>query len=296
MLEKIRYVNSRGESIVFGESGIFVNENDLRDWEWEYSTEYNRVRNLARKRKERTLPVQIWAETEAQGINIKNRLHDVTEVDVVAGSPGRLYVGDWYIPCYVVGSAKSGYLVSKSILTVMLTLVVESGSWYCSELISFNERKSLTSAKVGEALVGFARVGSTGAEGDGTTLYLYDYDYPKGYSFAVQGNYLVNDCAAPCAWKIVVHGKAANPAITIGGKVHRLNYEIPEGSYVEIDSRERTIMLYDADGRGTSLFRYRDKVDDIFEAIPNGMHWISWNGDYAFSIELYKERSEPRWT
>lgn len=296
MLEKIKYVNSRGESIVFGENGIYANENDLRDWEWEYSTDYNRVRNLARKRKERTLPVRIWAETEAQGLNLKNRLHDVTEVDVVAGTPGRLYVGNWYIPCYVVGSLKSGYLWNKGILTVSLTLAVESGSWYSSELISYGDHGALTSAKVGEALVGFAHVGSSGSEEDGTTLYLYDYGYPKGYAYTTHGNYLVNDCAAPCAWKITVHGKAANPVITIGGEPHRLEYEIPEGSHVEIDSRERTIMLYDAAGNAENLFRYRDKVDDIFSLIPTGMHWVDWNGDYNFSVELYKERSEPRWT
>lgn len=298
MLERVRYVNSRGEVLEFGTNGIYVNENDLRDWEWDYSTDYNRIRGLTRRRNERTLPVQIWAKTEAEGIAIKNRLHDVTEVDVVAGSPGRLYVGDWYTPCYVVGSAKSNYLVSKSILSVALTLAVESGSWYCSEVINYSNRGSLTSAKVDKALVGFARVGYTGEEdevvesGRGS----YNYDYPKSYPFSLKSNFLLNDCAAPCAWKITIHGLAANPAITIGDVVHRLNYTVPAGAHVEIDSRDRTILLYHSNGTVENLFRYRDKVDDIFAAIPSGAHWTSWNGDYSFSIELYKERSEPRWT
>lgn len=295
MLEKIRYVNSRGESLEFGAAGIYVNENDLRDWEWSYSTGYNRTRNLARKRNERTLPVRIWADTEIQGINIKNRLHDVTEVDVVAGTPGRLYVGDWYIPCYVVGSEKSNYLISKRILSVNLTLAVDSGSWYCSEALNFSDQNNLTSAVVGEALVGYAVVGSSG-EDDAGAFYLYDYDYPRSYPFSSKSDYLVNDCVAPCAWKITVHGPAANPAITIGDRAHRLNYEVPAGAYVEIDSRVRTITLHKADGTTANLFRYRDKEDDIFAPIPNGSHWISWNGDYSFSIEMYKERSEPRWT
>ena len=300
MLETIKYVNSRGETIVFGEAGIYVNENDLRDWEWEYSTLYGRIRGLQRKRNERTLPVHIWAESEASGVVIKNRLHDVTEVDVVAGKPGRLYVGDWYIPCYVVKSEKADYLISKRMLAVTLTLAVDSGSWYCSEVANFGDQSSasLEKAIVGKALVGYAKVGSDGAltaSDRSVSVGSYPYDYPKGYSFAAHADHLVNDCAAPCAWKIIVHGPAANPAITIGDAVHRLNYSIPEGAYVEIDSRERTILMY-AGGTPINLFRYRDKDEDIFAAVPPGTHYATWNGDYSFSVELRKERSEPKWT
>lgn len=300
MLEKIKYVNSRGDSLVFGENGIYVNENTLRDWEWEYNSTYGRIRGLQRRRNERTLPVRIWAESEARGVAIKNRLHDVTEVDVVAGEPGRLYVGDWYIPCYVTKSVKGEYLVSKRMLSVTLTLAVDSGSWYCSEITNFNNQSSsLESAMVGKALVGFAKVGNDGtsavaaAEAESSS---YPYDYPKCYNFSAHADHLVNDCAAPCAWKIIVHGLAANPAITIGGVVHRLNYVIPKGAYVVIDSRERTITMHTEGGAAVNLFRYRDKVDDIFLAVPSGSHYITWNGDYAFSIELFKERSEPKWT
>lgn len=299
MLEKIKYVNSRGESIVFGEHGIYVNENTLRDWEWEYNDTYGRIRGLRRKKNERTLPVQIWAESESRGVAIKNRLHDITEVDVVAGSPGRLYVGDWYLPCYVIKSVKGDYLASKRSLAVTLTLAVDSGSWYCTETINFSDQGSgLTSAVVGKALVGFAQVGDSGVStaAANTETGSYPYDYPTGYSFSTHTDYLVNDCAADAAWKIIVHGPAANPAITIGDTVHRLNYTIPAGAYAEIDSRERSIVLHTAGGATASLFRYRDKVDDIFATVPSGSHFITWNGDYAFSVELYKERSEPEWT
>lgn len=298
MLEKVKYVNSRGESIVFGENGIYANENTLRDWEWEYSTTYGRIRGLQRKRNTRTLPVRIWAESEARGVSIKNRLHDITEVDVAAGTPGRLYIGDWYLPCYVVKSVKGDYLISKRMLSVTLTLAVESGSWYCSEAFNFNDQgSSLTQAIVGKALVGYAQVGDSGVSiAAAVDTGSYPYDYPKGYSFSTHTDFIVNDCAADCAWKITVHGPAANPAITIGDAVHRLNYTIPAGAYVEIDSRERTITLHTGGVTTENLFRYRDKVDDIFAAVPSGTHFIAWNGDYAFSIELHKERSEPKWT
>lgn len=604
MLERVRYVNSRGEVMDFGAAGIYVNENDLRNWEWSYETAYNRIRNLTRKPRTRSLPVKIWAETEAQGLALKNRLHDITEVDVAAGTPGRLYIGDWYQYCYVVESKKSNYLVNKCILDVTLTLAVDSGPWYCSQLETFGERTGLVSAVVGTALVGFAQVdasdntaaeegytypsfenftvegqtvqagegtpspdnvrpitgagmmdamvildgsadeawakyttetvqskssvffltisdsaaalgssvsssfantdesdinawhakndgqtmiytdhptlarkyfrwGAAGAtvadfrawlaenpitlwytkatheegdayyagvstekagayygkgvevarplfEGDTLQTYIeqdgnarsrvtykkswlvldgvankfatfvttyamvqlpglkanggvvcshlpsdkttgvwlgssgaafmlaglpatasdlasanawlaaqhaagtpvtlvyelaeddvydgdpvilvsmvdaYRYDYPRGYKAASGSTeYLVNDGVVACDWKMTIHGPAANPAITIGGNIHRLAYEIPTNCRAEIDSRKRTITLVDAAGTETNLFRYRDKDSDIFQRVAPGANWLRWNGEYTFSVELYKERSEPKWT
>lgn len=295
MLERVRYVNSRGESMDFGAAGIYVNENDLRDWEWTYSTEHNRIRGLSHKLPTKTLPIKIWSDTDDEGTAIKNRLHDLTEVDVVAGTPGRLYVGEWYQYCYVVKSEKSGYLTSRRILSIDLTLAVESGPWYCSQLETYGDQTGLESAVVGDALVGFAQVGAVDNLAADADL-SYPYDYPTDYAVSGENNYLVNDCVAPCAWKITIQGPAANPSITIGEDVHRLHYEIPPHCYVEIDSRERTITLTNALGETSNLFRYRDKEEDIFARIDSGTHWLRWNGEYNFTVELYKERSEPLWT
>lgn len=602
MLERVRYVNSRGEVLEFGKNGIYVNQNDLRDWEWTYNADYGKIRSLRRATKEKTLPVYVWADTEAKGVAMKNRIHDVTEVDVLAGTPGKLYIGDWYQHCYVVRSEKSDYLIHKSILVLTLTLAMESGPWYCAQLSSFGGQTGLVSAVVGEALVGFARVGQTGnqateidvypvfenytvegqtiqagtgdpspsnvraitgvgmmdamtvldgsadeawyrytdetvqtkssvfyldipdsvmaldsslassfantksdaknarhVENDGrtmiytdhpgrTTKYFrwggpdatveefrawlaenpvtlwytkatheegdayyagvstekagayygkavevprplfdgdkvrtyvekdgaarsvatyakgwlvldgvnaaftlfssayamvrlsglrasgsvvcshlasstttgvwlgssgaafmlaglpstatdlakanawlaeqyaagtpvtlvyelaeadvyegdpvvlvemmdsYRYDYPREYSLSGSNDYLLNDTIADCDWKITIHGPAANPSITIGNSIHRLQYTIPAGRYVEIDSRQRTITLYGENGPISSLFRNRDKDHDIFARIPAGSHSLRWNGEYNFSVELFKERSEPLWT
>lgn len=305
MLEKMRYVNSRGEVMDFGAAGIYVNANNLRDWEWQYDTAYNRIRNLRRRLSIRSLPVRIWAETEAQGLLIKNRLHDITAVDVAAGSPGRIYIGDWYQYCYVVKSQKKNYLWQKSILDVTLTLAIESGAWYSTQLETFGGRTGIVSAVVGDALAGFALSGAAGnvsesgaaSESAGEEAAdTYIYDYPRGYALSANNDFIVNDCVTPCDWRIVIQGPAANPSITIGDAIHRLNYEIPTGAAVTIDSRKRTIILTRSDGTTHNLFRYRDKDHDIFARIESGTSWLQWNGEYHFSIELLKERSEPLWT
>lgn len=295
MLEKLRYVNSRGEVLNFGENGIYVNQNDLRDWDWAYSTTYGRIRQFKRSTVTRTLPVQIWAASEAKGLEIRNRLHDVTEVDVIAETPGRLYVGDCYMLCYITGSKKSNYLTSKRVLSLTLTVAASVGVWYQESSFWFGARQNLDAATVGEAVVGFARVG---AGASSSAVYPYDYDYPRGYKSAAEqhDDKVVNSFLVPCGFRLEISGPAANPEVIIGADSHKLNYNVISGQTLVVDSRDRTIKIVGADGRETDAFRFRDKKADIFAAVPAGAHSVSWNGDYMFSLILYKERSEPLWT
>lgn len=296
MLERIKYVNSRGEELDFGKNGLYVNENDLRDWEWSYDTSYGRIRQFNRKTVKKKLPVKVWADSSGSGAVIKNRLHNVTQVDIIAGTPGKLYIGDYYMPCYVTASSKSSYLWSASAADITLTVASDHGIWYHETETWFGQHTGLSGALVGTALVGFAVVGSDGT-GD-STVDTYPYDYPTGYDLSTSslGASLINDSLAPCDWKIVIQGPAENPAITIGNDVHKLVYEIVEGENIEIDSRMRTIEVVGATGKRTNIFRYRDKSQDIFAQIPSGSHEVSWNGYYLFGVTLYSERSEPLWT
>lgn len=589
MLEKIRYVNSLGAELVFGANGIYVNENDLRDWEWSYSTEYGKIRNFKRRSSTKTLPVQIWAESEAKGIEIKNRLHDLALVDIGAGKPGRLYVGDCYLLCYITGSKKGDYLISKRMLSVSLTIATSEEVWYQERVLWFGKKQDTHLATVGNALVGFAEVGAektaapaynhyliegqtikpgdgtlyglgmmdakvvldgssdeawsryttesvmssssvfyvtlddsamaldssfcssfenTGrstnnawhAANDGNTMiytdhpdrarkyfrwggpnatvadfreylaanpitlwyqkathtqgdpyyapffwkeggvfhaqgveltaplydgdtietnvsgvgnvethtrkmlvmdgidtpftsfsagdyamrtladlkpngevvcshldsdtetgvwlgtsgvaftlagmpdtvtdialanawlaeqytagtpvtivyeladaeqythdassvgpagaFSYDYDYPRGYESTsnVRITQMVSDSLVPCAFRLELPGHADNPEVVIGTDLHKVHYSIQKGDTLIVDSRERTIKGVRDNGSEYNLFRYRDKTADIFTPIPTGVSDITWNGDFVFSLTLYKERSEPLWT
>lgn len=588
MLEKIRYVNSHGDEMVFGENGIYVNENDLRDWEWSYGTEYGKIRNFKRRASTKTLPVQIWAETEIQATEIKNRLHNLALVDISAGQPGRLYVGDCYLLCYITGSKKSNYLTSKRMLSVSLTISTSEEVWYQERVLWFGKKQDTYLATVGNALVGFAEVGAektgesaaynryliegqtvkpgdgtlsglgmqdavvvldgssdetwsryttesvqtsssvfyvtlddsamaldssfcssfenTGrstnnawhASNDGNTMiytdhpersrkyfrwgapdatvadfraylaenpitlwykkathaqsdpyyapffwkeegvfhaqgveltaplyagdtietnvngkniekhtkkvlvldgidtpftsfsagnyamrtlsdlkpngevvcshmdsdtdagvwlgssgvafmlagmpdtvtdialanawlaeqymagtpvmivyelataqqythdpvsigptgaFSYDHGYPRGYEMVSNERdmQIVNESIVPCAFRLEIPGHADNPEIIIGNDLHKVHYSIQEGHMLVVDSRDRIIKGVRNDGSEYNLFRYRDKTADIFAQIPSGVSDISWNGNFVYSITLYKERSEPLW-
>lgn len=294
MLEKIKYVNNRGDTMHFGESGIYVNENDLRDWEWSFSTDYGKIRNFSRKSASKTLPVEIWAADEESALEIKNRLHDVTTADIVDGTPGRLYIGDYYMTCYVTASKKSNYLTSKNILSVSLKVSASSQVWYKESKFWFGDREGLKSDIVGKAIVGYAEVGSSSSSDDSI---VYDYDYPRAYETSIDARYtsVVNESLTPCEFLLEISGHAANPEIIVGNDMHRVNFTIETGQTIVVDSRDRTVKAITSSG-SINLFRYRDKTEDIFKLIPPGASNISWNGDYIFTITLYQERSEPLWT
>lgn len=298
MLDTIKYVNSQGAELLFGARGLYVNANDLRDWEWSYETTHGRVSNFSRKPITRSLPVKVWAESDTQGHALKNQLHDVAHVDIIAGKPGRLYVGDCYMECYLIASSKSDYLRSARATDIALTVAADKAIWYLDSETWFGQRAGLTSAAVGAAIVGYALVGSDGSDSESVSAVSYPHDYPYGYSsgLTTSDDLITNNFVAPCDWKIVIKGAAVNPAIDIGGDTHQLNYTSGEGEVIEIDSRSRTIKVISATGEEINIFRYRDKNADIFAKIRPGSHTVAWNGDYLFGITLYGERSEPLWT
>ena len=101
MLEKIIYKNHMNEVINFGQSGIFANSNDLRNFSWSYTSKNNRISEFKRGIVTKTIPVIIQCDSEEEGIKVKNRLFECAEKDVLTMQYGRIIIGDYYLQCYV---------------------------------------------------------------------------------------------------------------------------------------------------------------------------------------------------
>ena len=61
-----------------------------------------------------------------------------------------------------------------------------------------------------------------------------------------------------------------------------------------IDSSQGTIILTKTDGSRENAFNSREKEQNIFARIPQGMSRVKWNGDFGFDMILFQERSQPR--
>lgn len=129
MLEKLIFCNHKGEKLQTGVGGVYANSNDLRDYDWEYTTRLGKITGFSKGVVEKTIPLLFIGKTEADGVKIKNQLLDLAEKDIIEKSPGKIIIGDYYMTGYVIGSKKSDYLLSRRYLNNELTWVTEKPYW-----------------------------------------------------------------------------------------------------------------------------------------------------------------------
>lgn len=270
MLDEFYYENHAGERVNFGSGGIYANYNDLRDYQWTFSTAGGRARNFRRLPVEKTLPVVfVGADSREK----RDKAFEVFEKDVLADRDGKFYINDSYLECRIYASANSQYLQSHKFLRTAFAIVSADPVW---------KRKAVFS---------FAKSG--GADSSGID---YPYDYPHDYTESSFSNFVLNNTFfGKSDFKMTFYGPTTDPAVEIGGHLYKMNCSIFEGERIEIDSEAKTIKRIAPDGSETNYFRFREKSESIFEKIGDGLQRIRWGGSFGFDIELTELRSEPRW-
>lgn len=276
MLEQLKYKNHVNEVFEFGKDGIFVDMNELHDYEWTVTKKGNRISSLDYAISKRKLPVVIICDTEAKGIAARNKLMEVVEKDVLAMKHGRIIIGDYYFRCFVTKSQKKNYLTTKRWMEITLTLTTDFPYWVKESTMQFGNRLP-SEVSVGKNL-DFAHD--------------LPYDFYSGFNMRD----LVNTGFVGTNFKIIIYGTATNPAVFIGGHEYGVNCDIGENEYLTIDSLSKQVYLTGNTGEITNKFNDRNKDSYIFEKIPPGSNPVSWTGDFGFDIILMEERSEPKWT
>lgn len=274
MLEKFTYTNHIGETIEFGKDCLFVNENDLRDFAWETTTKNNKISSFRKGVVSKTIPIILKCKNEADGVKLRNRLFEVCEKDVLAMEYGKIYIGDYYLQCYVTENRKSQYLVHKSYMLIELRVQTDLPMWV---------RETTTSHKMGEV---------------STELYLDAlFDYPHDFKNDITNTQMNNENFVASNFIITIYGYAQNPELSIGGHKYGVDVIVGIDEYLTIDSIKKTIVLTRVGGEKVNCFNNRQRDSYIFEKIPPGFTKItSPKGELAFDITLLEERSEPKWT
>ena len=133
----VKYVNSNGKAFVLlGDGLTFVDPNELHTWEWGYTLS-NRISGMGGdasgfSRFPRTfdLELRMRGMNREEFVSQANRLHDITEADMVAGQPGRLYVDDQYLVCYLaVSGDKPSHPRNSNFLTREVTVLAVEPYW-----------------------------------------------------------------------------------------------------------------------------------------------------------------------
>lgn len=276
MLEQLKYKNHVNEVFEFGKDGIFVNTNDMHDYEWNVTKKNNKIASLDYAVTKRKLPIIIICDTEEKGFAARNKLLEITEKDVLAMQHGRIIIGDYYFKCYVTKSEKKNYLTSRRYMELTLTLTTDFPYWIKESSLTFGAAKE--------------------EEITNTSGFLdYLFEYPFDYSNRTINRTLDNTGFVASNFRMIIYGVCSNPTINIANHTYKVNCTVGEGEYLTIDSSSKKIILTANDGTQTNVFKNRDKDSYIFEKIPVGSNAVTWDGDFGFDIILLEERSEPKW-
>lgn len=273
MLERFSYTNNFGEKIEFGTNGIFVNENDLRDFAWSITSKNNRISSFNKGIVQKTIPIILKCESEIEGLALRNRLFEVFEKDVLAKQHGKIWIGDYYLRCYITGSKKSEYLIHESLMMLSLTVQTDFPEWV--------KETTIIQSMSTEASEGFLD---------------FPYDYSYDFKNLLINANVLNPGFVPSNFILRIEGYVNNPTLYIGSHKYSVNVTVGEGEYLTIDSISKTIVL-NSFGVQVNCFNDRCRDSYIFEKIPAGNCVVTSPNDYLrYTLTLLEERSEPKWT
>ena len=275
---QVKYENHLGEALWLDDGKYFVNLGDMRSFAWDPSVNNRpsgyggRVSRFTRGVTERSLRVGVRARTEAEFATRIEKLFALTETDILANKPGRLWLKREYIRCYMSVTSdintysRLGFFAEKE-LQVLIT-----EPFWCRE---YDYRFTSSEAV---ASVNNKR---------------YDGCNPYRYGTRYKISQVNNEHFSACPAIITFDTPSDNPSAYIGGRGYRVHTTVREGEKVIINQVDKTVTHVSAAGDSTSIFSLRDKEMDVFLPIEPGQQDVQFLDD--FSLTLVQQRSEPRW-
>ena len=274
----IWYENSKGDVLRMDEAPIVVQTSGLMDYQWTLTAydralrDGGRVIHARRPIQDKTLVLDVFADTQEEHNAALNRLHDVLDYDVCKLTPGKLWINNRYIRCFVSASVKTLDRNWTTYTVVGLTLKVVSPAWTAEEKV--------TLLPVSEELT------DAGAKA-------YPNRYPYRYSNGGSVCRWVNTTASPAPMIIKIFGACSSPSVYVGESEYSVSGDIAAGTYAVIDQRDKSICTVAANGTKTTIFGRRKKSVDNFLYAPPGDLEITCSGLFAVEITFLTQRSEP---
>lgn len=282
----VYYINSRNQRFTLqGDDLCFLDVLPLYGYKWEYDVA-NRPSGMggtatgfSRYPREIALDLRMRGRTREDFLQRANLLAAVADVDALNETPGRLYVGDQYLTCYlstggnVTQAPRNGNFALQSIKV----LAVEP--YWCTEKTTNLYKQT------------------SGPEELDSMSKRYNLRNPYHYSGTGYTSVtLLNSHYAPAPMRIVVYGTAADPAITINGNLYQVNVTVLETERLVVDQTNHTIYKLSANGTRSNCFDSREKTSDIFLPVPVGENTLNYSGEFNASVTIIEQRSQLRWT
>ncbi len=267
----IKYVNSMHQEVKLNAEPYKMLVSDILDHEWEPEEFGERILGFKKSICKKTVNVDVIKNSKESSRALSNKLVDFFEGDVRRASPGKLYIGEYYLPCYIYSAAKTRW-ETDVVMSCELGIVTDYPFWCRERLFSFR-------ADVGVQ--------------EGFLDYPYDYSYD--YASPSNMRFLHNDHYYESDFKCIVYGPCENPRFMINEHIYEVRTLLYDNEYLAFDSRDKSLVKTDYQGNESVIFNSRNKEYDLFRKIPPGRNNVTWNLGFDFDIILFQERSEPKW-
>lgn len=277
------YENSNGKKINLCKLPYQLNIEPVFDYEWDYIKREKRRGNIVagftKTITTKNLVLHIMAHSKSVRDNAIDEFNSAIENDIYEGTPGKIWIGDWYTYGYIVSAKNEKWQYDKPIIKKTVMLVREQDSWF---------RTIVKKSYEGDSYTPEPEVWDKNFEPN----YDFQYDYMTDFDTSVR---LVNPDVLPSNFILNIQGPCEQPEIRIGEQVIQFNTEIPEGAILQVNAVTKKTTMFMPDGTEVNVFGARNADYYIFERIPPGTSAVTWNGAFNWEITLIEERSEPRW-
>lgn len=272
----IFYENHIGERIDLNSENIILQYQEFFNYSWDATIRNRKIKGF--KRDSATLPVTVavTAETEDEYLQIIEEFYRITEKDILAVAPGKLYINEYYLRCYISGDIKQDAFKGILFQIKNLTLVTDYPFWI----------KETTYQYLSEPL---EAVKYTDLEA-GIMFPEFPFDFAP-----VRGEKILeNPSFTDSNFIMTIYGFAEGPQVSIAGHPYRVETTIYEGERLVIDSKKGTAKKIGRLGEVVDCYNARQKDYSIFKKIPAGLNVFQWSGGFGIDITLFDERSEPK--
>lgn len=275
----IFYVNSNNEKIDLLEPPYMMQTGELFNVKWSYdsresSSGGSKIFRFRKNLEERAVTLSITNYGKESYELSVNRFHEVTDIDVIRNSPGKLYVNDMYIHCFIIESRKSNWESESDFMDVDLVIAIEYPFWMREHNIQLLPN---TNEQV-----------SSGLD--------FSFDFPFDFAPMMSGAVTKEiDHYTSSHFKMRFYGPCVDPVLKINGYPYQIHTDLKAGEYLEIDSRNNVVTKYMENGSTSNLYNSRAFEHSVFEKIPSGILRFNWDGTFGIDLTLYLERGEPKW-
>jgi hypothetical protein len=200
----------------------------------------------------------------------KNKTFNTLDYDAMTNNMGRLYINEWYLPCFFKGVTSIAYEDKN---TFKGTLAFEAPK------MEFLKETQYTLTP--------ETAGGKGAN--------YPYNIPFNYSAnKVFASKIENQEVSAADFVFEFTGEAESVVFAIGDTRYVVEARISSGDKFTLNTLDKTITKTN-NGQKIDLFGFAKDDVYIFTPVPPGEHIVTWEGGYTIDFTLIEHRRFPEW-